>query len=254
MFGFAGSAADNGIHIAAGFCGDVADAHSGEDALCGIGASFAERHIVFFGAAFIAVADDLDSADVFARLEAFGIFFDGGLGIAADGGFIEIEVSESHLADGRIDAMFIFADFSGGAIFIHEAFRFGNASVVFAEMFRRAILGNSFRIAFGAASSVAAFLAGGAVNADFGVAVAVDALAGAAVADVAFVFFARAVLIVSALSAFGVEAVLIVRLFAHIRLAVVIFVALRIGRGAAVSQTNHKTGENCRQNTTSFKH
>ena len=190
MFGFAGSAVDNGIHSTARFSADVFDAESGEDVFGGISTTFTEGHIVFFGTTFVAVADDLDAIDAFSGFEALSVIFDDALGIATDGGFVEIEVSGAHLAERSIDTMFVFTNFVFGAICVGEAFGSGHAAVIFAHVIGGAILFDGFRIAFGTTAAIAAFLTGGAIDADFGITITVDALACTAIADIAFVFFA----------------------------------------------------------------
>lgn len=241
MFGFARSAGDDGIHGAAGFGRHFFDAQPGNDVFDGIGTAFPKRHVVFFGAAFVAVPDDLDRIDVAARFDAICVRFDRRFGVGTDGCFVEIEIGDAHLADGRIDAMFIFADFPVRAIFIDEAFGLGHATVVFAQVILGAIFRDGFGIAFGTASAVAAFLTCGAIYADFGIAIPVDALTRTAVANVAFIAFARAMFVVSAFGAFCVEAVFVCRFSAFFGGAVVIFVAFGVGRRTSACQTHHKT-------------
>lgn len=244
MFRFAGGAGDDGIHGTARFRGNIFDAETIDDVSDGIGAAFTERHIIFFCTAFVAVSDDLDGGDVAARFQAASVFFDGCFGIGADGGFVEVEISDARLADGGIDAFFIFADLSIWAILIDEAFGFGDATVIFAQIVSGAIFGDGFRVAFRAAAAVAAFLTGGAVNAGIGVAITVDSLTGAAVANVAFVAFALAMIVITAFGAFGIKAVFIGRFAAFIRRTIRIFVAFGVGRGATGSQ-NHCQASQC---------
>lgn len=136
------------------------------------------------------MAYDLDAVDVLSGVQAIGVFFDGGLGIRTDGGLVKIEVCHAHLADGRIDTMLIFADFAFGAVLVDKAFGLGHATVIFAQIIFWAILGYGFWVALRAATSIAAFLPGGAIDPDLGIAITVDALACTAVANVAFVPFA----------------------------------------------------------------
>jgi len=244
MFGFGRSAVDDGIHGTAGFGGNAFDTITVEDLLDGVCTAFAECHVVFFGTALVAMADDLDGIDIGAGIEAVGVFFDRGFGVTADRRFVEVKVGEGHLADGSIDAFFITADFSARAIGVGQTLGFVDAAVVFADLIGCAIFFNRFRIALGAAAPVAAFLAGGAVQADIRVAVTVDALARAAVADVAFVFFAGAVFVVTALGTLRIETVFVIGFVVVFGRAVRVFVTLGVGRGAAVGETNHEACKN----------
>ena len=190
VFGFRRSAVDDGIHGTAGFGGNAFDTISVEDFLDGVSTTFAESHVVFFGTTFVAVTDDLDGGDIGTGVEAIRVLFNRGFSVTADGRFVEVKVGEGHLANRSVDTFFISANFSARAIGIGQTFGFGNAAVVFADLIGCAIFFDRLRIALGAAASVTAFLANWAVQASFGVAVTVDALACAAVADVAFIFFA----------------------------------------------------------------
>ena len=242
VVGLAGGTTDNGIDATTGLGGNALHAEVSEHILDGICTAFAESHIILFGTALIAVANDLDGIDIAAGLEAGSILLDGGFGITTDGSFIEIEIGELRLANGCIDAVLVAADFAGGAIVIDQALRLGRAAVVLANVVFGAILSNGLRIALGAAATVAAFLAGRAVNPYIRIAIAVDALARTIVANIALVFLAGAVLVITALCALCVYAILIIRLFADARRAVIVIVALGIGRGTPIGETNHKSG------------
>ena len=254
MIRFARSTADDGIHRTAGLGRKALDTEAAEDVLGGIGTTFTESHVVFFGTTFVAVTNDLDRFDILAGFEAFCVFFDGRFGIASDGGFIEVEISNAGLADRGFDTVLILADFAIRAIFIRQAFGLGNAAVVFANVILRAILGNRFGIAFGTAATITAFLACGAIDASFGIAITIDMLAITAIADIALVFFARTMFVIAAFSTFGIQAVFVVSFFVIFRRTIVVFIALGIGRTATIGHTNNKTSEHSRQKTTTLNH
>ena len=213
-----------------GFRGDVRNVVAAKNFLDGIGTTFTEGHVVFFGTTFVTVTNDLNGADIGTGAEAIGVLFDDGFSIGTDRRFVEVEVSDARLANRSVYAMLIAADLTGRAVFIGEAFRFGDAAVIFADVIFRAILGDGFGIAFGTATTIAAFLTGRAIDADFGIAITVNALAGTAIADVAFIFFAGAVFVVTAFSTFCIQAIFIVGFTAHISFAIRIFIAFRIRR------------------------
>lgn len=253
MLGFGGSAVNDGIHSAAGFGRNFLHAVAFEDFLDGVSATFTEGHVVFFGTAFVAVTDDLDVLNIATAFEAVRVGFEDIFCIRADGRFVEVEVGEFRLAERCIDASFVSANFAAWAVCVREAFGFGNAAVIFADFIGLAIFRGGFRIALRTAATVTAFLICGAVQAGVGIAVAIDALARTAVADVAFVFFARAVFVVTAFGAFRIKAVFIVG-FAIIACgAICIFIAFGVGRRAAISHTNKESCSNNSQNIpTSF--
>ena len=254
MFGFARCARNDGIHGTARFRRYFFDAKARNDALDGIGTAFAECHIVLFSTAFVAVTDDLQRADVATRLEALGVFFDRRFGIGTDRRFVEVEVRNARLANGRIDALFVFADLASGAIFVDEALGLGHATVVFAQVIFGAIFGNGFGIAFGPAATITAFLTGRAIDANFGIAVAIDALARATIADITFVALARAVLVIAAFCAFGIEAVFIRRFSALFCRTIVVVVTFRIRGRTTICQTNHEASHYGGEYTPTFKH
>ena len=200
------------------------------------------------------MAYDLDAVDVLSGVQAIGVFFDGGLGIRTDGGLVKIEVCHAHLADGRIDTMLIFADFAFGAVLVDKAFGLGHATVVFAQVIFGAIFGNGFGIAFGPAATITAFLTGRAIDANFGIAVAIDALARATIADITFVALARAVLVIAAFCAFGIEAVFIRRFSALFCRTIVVVVTFRIRGRTTICQTNHEASHYGGEYTPTFKH
>lgn len=254
MFGFARCARNDGIHGTARFRRYFFDAKARNDALDGIGTAFAECHIVLFSTAFVAVTDDLQRADVATRLEALGVFFDRRFGIGTDRRFVEVEVRNARLANGRIDALFVFADLASGAIFVDEALGLGHATVVFAQVIFGAIFGNGFGIAFGPAATITAFLTGRAIDANFGIAVAIDALARATIADITFVALARAVLVIAAFCAFGIEAVFIRRFSDLFCRTIVVVVTFRIRGRTTICQTNHEASHYGGEYTPTFKH
>ena len=251
---FARSTADNGIHSTTGFSRKTLDSEAAEDILGSVSTTFTESHIVFFGTTFVAVTNDLNRFDIFTGFEAFGIFFDGRFGIAADGRFIEVEVGNAGLADRRLNTVLILADFAIRAIFVRQAFGLGNAAVVFANVILRAILGNRLGIALGAAAAITAFLACGAIDANFGIAIAIDVLAITAIADIALILFARTMFVIAAFSTFGIQAVFVVSFFVVFRRAIIVFIALGIGRATTISHTNDKTSKYSRQKTTTLNH
>ena len=241
VIGLGRSAADHGIEVAAGLGGNALDAHTAQDILNGVGTTFTESHVVFFGTAFVAVANDLNGFHILTGLETVGVFFDGGFGIAADGGFIEVEVSEFCLANRRFNAFLILADHAFGAILIGHALGLGYTAVVFADVICRAIFGDRLRIALGTAAAIAAFLSGRAVKAVVGIAITVDALARSAIANIAFIAFCRAVAVVTAFCTFRVQTVFINRIALGICFTITVFIAFWIRRGASICHTNHKT-------------
>ena len=254
MFGFGGSTADDGIHGTAGFSGNMFDTESVENFFDGVSTAFAESHVVFFGTAFVAMTDDLNRGDVGTGIEALCILFDGGFGITANGRLIEVEVSERRLANRCIDTFFVSANFATGAIGIGQALRFGGATVIFTDLIGCAIFFNRFGIALGATASVAAFLTGGTVDASIRITVSVNTLARTTIANIAFVFFARTMLIITTFSTFGIETVLIIGLMVILGRAVRVFIALRIRGRASVSKTNHAARKNERDKLPIFQH
>jgi hypothetical protein len=103
----------------------------------------------------------------------------------------------------------ILTDLPFWAILIRYALRLGDATVVLAKIILWAILGNRLRIALRTAPAVTAFLTRWAVNTHIGIAITIYSLTCTVVADIAFISFARAVLIVPALGTLGIQAVLI---------------------------------------------
>jgi hypothetical protein len=135
--------------------------------------------------------------------------------------------------------MLIFANLSGGAIIVDEAFRLGYTTIIFADVIGGTIFGNGFGIAFGTAASVTALLTSGAVYACIRITITVNALARTIVADIAFIFFIGAMFIVTAFGAFSVEAVFIIGFFAGGGFAVIVFVAFGVLWRASVSARSH---------------
>ena len=126
--------------------------------------------------------------------------------------------------------MLIFADLTGGAIIIYEAFRLGYTTIVLANVIGGAIFGDGFGIAFWTAASVTAFLSCRAVYASIRITITINALACTIIADIAFIFFVGAMFIVTAFGAFGVEAVFIIGFFAGGGFTVIVFIAFRVLR------------------------
>jgi hypothetical protein len=113
--------------------------------------------------------------------------------------------------------MFILADFAVWTILICKAFGLGHTAVVFAKIIGRTIFGNRFRIAFRTAATITAFLTGRTVDAGFGIAITINTLTRTAIANIALVFFARAMFVITAFGAFGIQTVFCRRFAADFR-------------------------------------
>jgi len=182
--------ADNGIQIASRLGRHVFDAQPPQHVANGICTALSKCHIVFFRTALIAVSYYLNGADIAAGLDALGILLDNGSGVAADGILIKVEVGQAHLADWRIHAASVLTDLGRRAIFVSEALRRLHTAIVLANLTFFAILGYRFGIALRTAAAIAAFLTCRAMNASLGITVAIDSLASAIIANVAFVSLA----------------------------------------------------------------
>ena len=182
--------ADNGIQIASRRGGHVSDAQASQHIANGIRTALSKRHVVLFRTTLIAVTYDSGGSDIAAFLDAIGILLNHRSGVAADGRLIKVEVGQAHLADRRIHAASVLANLGCRAILVSQALRRLHAAIVLADLTLFAILGHSLGIALRTATAITAFLTCRAMNASFGIAVTINSLAFAVIANVAFVSLA----------------------------------------------------------------